>query len=603
MHNSTAFVKKTKLLFCVCLLFCATTFVNAQNAKIEELKLRLQHAKHDTTRVITLYKLGAHFNSLGEYKTALTYINQSIKLGESINFASGCAGAYNNAGVSYYYLGNYTEALKNYLEALKFSKKAGNKTVIANTSINIGIIYAIQKEYAKATLYFEIASKVLVEINDTKALGELYANLGSLYAEQRKYNEALNNNTLALKYYKEWGSEEGIINTYNNIGSVYKSQGDYKKALNYHTDALNLAAEINDKTGLSNSNIMIGEIYNLQNKPVEAINYIKKGLALAKEIESLSAMTEAYKFLSEAYTKEKKYNEALISFQNYMLFKDSIFNEENTKKMVQLQMQFDFDQKEAATKAKQAVKDAIAKEEIQQQKIVILAIILGSGILILVLLLWINKRKAKHNLEVNKLENKTLRSQLNPHFIFNALASIQKYMNEHPELAENYLAKFGKLMREVLENSEKDYITLEDEFAMLKNYMDLEKLRISIGFDYEFIIDENTDVEEIQIPPLLLQPIIENAIWHGVANGNAKGSILISVILKNSVLYIEIENKNDNYAANGKAYEENIAKRKSFGLQIVKERLALLSKEKRKSSNLEMIQTTQGMIVKILIPF
>jgi LytS/YehU family sensor histidine kinase len=81
------------------------------------------------------------------------------------------------------------------------------------------------------------------------------------------------------------------------------------------------------------------------------------------------------------------------------------------------------------------------------------------------------------------------------------LASIQKYMNEHPELAENYLAKFGKLMREVLENSEKEYITLEDEFDMLKNYMDLEKLRVSNGFDYEFIIDENIDVEEIQIPP------------------------------------------------------------------------------------------------------
>jgi tetratricopeptide (TPR) repeat protein len=171
MHNSTAFVKKTKLLFCVCLLFCATTFVNAQNAKIEELNLRLQHAKHDTTRVITLYKLGAHYNSLGEYKTSLLYNKRAIQLGESIHFASGCAGAYNNAGINYFYLGNYTDALKNYLKALKYSEEVKNKAVIANTSINIGIIYAIQKEYANATQYFEKASKVLVEINDTKALG------------------------------------------------------------------------------------------------------------------------------------------------------------------------------------------------------------------------------------------------------------------------------------------------------------------------------------------------------------------------------------------------------------------------------------------------
>jgi sensor histidine kinase YesM len=596
-------VKKNKLLLLVYLLFCTAIITFAQNAKIEELKLRLNNAKHDTTRVITLYKLGVHFNSLGEYRTALSYINQSIQLGEAIHFASGCAGAYNNAGVSYFYLGNYTEALKNYLKALKYSKEAGNKVVTANTSINIGIIYAIQKEYAKATQYFEIASKVLVEINDTKALGELYANLGSLYAEQGKYNKALNSNTLALKYYNEWGASEGILNTYNNIGSIYKSLGNYSKALQYHTDALKLAAASKDKTGMAASNIMMGEIYNLQNKPADAVFHLKNGLSVAKETGNLSAITDAFRNLSEVNTKEKEYKEALTNYQNYVLFKDSIFNEENTKKIVALQMQFDFDQKEAKTKAQQAIKDAIAKQEIQQQKIIILAVILGSGILLLVLLLLINKRKARHNLEVNKLENKTLRSQLNPHFIFNALASIQKYMNEHPELAENYLAKFGKLMREVLENSEKEYICLEDEFVMIKNYMDLEKLRVKNGFDYEFIIDEKIDVEEIQIPPLLLQPIIENAIWHGVAKGNSKGSILITTTLKDDVVYIEIENKNDTYAANGKASEENIAKRKSFGLQIVKERLALLSKEKRKSSNLEIIPTQYGMKVKILLPF
>ena len=600
---SAAFVKKNKFLLFVYLLFCTPIITFAQNAKIEELKLRLKNAKHDTTRVITLYKLGVHFNSLGEYRTALSYINQSIQLGEAIHFASGCAGAYNNAGVSYFYLGNYTEALKNYLKALKYSKDAGNKVVIANTSINIGIIYAIQKEYAKATQYFEIASKVLVEINDTKALGELYANLGSLYAEQGKYSEALNNNTLALKYYNEWGSTGGILNTYNNIGSIYKSLGNYQKALQYHTDALKLATESEDKTGLANSNIMIGEIYNLQNKPVDAIIYLKNGLSLAKETGNLSGVTDAFRNLSEVNTKEKEYKEALTNYQNYVLFKDSIFNEENTKKMVQLQMQFDFDQKEAKTKVQQAIKDAIAKEEIQQQKIVILAIILGSGILLLVLLLLINKRKARHKLEVNKLENKTLRSQLNPHFIFNALASIQKYMNEHPELAENYLAKFGKLMREVLENSEKEYITLEDEFAMLKNYMDLEKLRIKNGFEYEFVLGENVDVEEIHIPPLLFQPIIENAIWHGVANGNAKGNIIISTSLKEGVLLIEIENKNEGYSSNNRISEENFVKRKSFGLQIVQERLSLLSKEKGKKSNLEMIPTSQGMKVKILIPY
>ncbi len=131
----------------------------------------------------------------------------------------------------------------------------------------------------------------------------------------------------------------------------------------------------------------------------------------------------------------------------------------------------------------------------------------------------------------------------------------------------------------MLKNSEKDYITLEDEFAMLKNYMDLEKLRVSNGFDYEFIIDENTDVEEIQIPPLLLQPIIENAIWHGVAIGNAKGNIIISARLIDEVLMIEIENNNEEYVAISTS-EANMEKRKSFGLQIVEGEISTTIKRK-----------------------
>jgi LytS/YehU family sensor histidine kinase len=270
--------------------------------------------------------------------------------------------------------------------------------------------------------------------------------------------------------------------------------------------------------------------------------------------------------------------------------------------MLQAQIKYEFDKKEAAIKSKQAIKDAIAKEKIQQQKIIILTVILGSGLLLFGLLYFINRRRAKHAYEVNKLENKTLRSQLNPHFIFNALASIQKYMNEHPEKAENYLAKFGKLMREVLENSEKEFISLEEEFDMLKNYMDLEKLRVKNGFNYQFNIHENIDVEEVKLPPLLLQPIVENAIWHGVANDEGKGEIIINVGLEEESIKFEIENKSEFEKQHEIAIPES-GKRKSFGQQIVRERLNLLSKEKGKKCHLEMLSTPQGMKAIVLIPY
>jgi tetratricopeptide (TPR) repeat protein len=597
------FVKKKNILLVCLIIICLSTMAIGQNAKIDELKLRLKNAKHDTTRVITLYKLAVHSNYIGEYKEALLYANQSIKLGEKIHFSSGCAGAYNNAGVTYFFLGKYPEALNHYHKALKYSKEALNKNVIAQSTMNVGIVYAVQKNYNKAFQYFKRAEKVLQEIDDKQALIDLYSNMGSLYYEEGNYKEALKYDFLAIKLYEETGIIQQKLVVLNNMADIYIKEGNFIEAFKFANEALQCGQITEDKNGIATTFILMGEIYFQQNNLSKANHYYNDALKIAQEIGSLKLLSDVYQKLSLLFASQNNDKAAFYNYKKYIIYRDSIFSQENTQQLVQLQMQYSFDEKESLAKAKQQIKDARANEEIQKQRLLKTAIGAGAALVLLIFLLLTNRRKAKYELQVNKLENKTLRSQLNPHFIFNALASIQKYMNEHPELAENYLAKFGKLMREVLEYSEKDYITLEEEFAMLKNYMDLEKLRISNGFDYEFINDENIDVEEIQIPPLLLQPIIENAIWHGVANGNSKGSILISTDLKDDILLIEIENKNEGYTANGKTSEENIAKRKSFGLQIVKERLALLSKEKSKSSKIEMTATKQGMKVKILIPF
>ena len=132
--------------------------------------------------------------------------------------------------------------------------------------------------------------------------------------------------------------------------------------------------------------------------------------------------------------------------------------------------------------------------------------------------------------------------------------------------------------------------------------MDLEKLRVKNGFDYEFLINENIDIESLHIAPLLLQPIIENAIWHGLANAELKGKIIISTEVNNSFLILSIENNSDGYKVAKIITNDTVVKRKSFGLQIVKERLKLISKEKRKKSNLTISPTSMGMIVNLSIP-
>lgn len=553
------------------------------------------------------YKKGAAeaYNSLGviyymkrDFTTAIEKYKTALKIRKEIKDKKGTAASYNNIGNVQFAQGNYPLALENYLTSLKIKEEIKDKQGIADANVNLGNVYNMQGDFKEALKYYLVCLKMNKEIGDKEGLENIYVNLGTLYMALRNTTEAANAYFSCLKIAEELGDKNTMSDCYNNLGVVYYFTGDIKAEMETYQSALKIKEELGDKSGIATAYINIGGIYTRQKKFREAFVMMNKALTIAKEIESLTTVNECYHALIEVDSALGNFKQAFEHQKLYMLTRDSLVNDEKTKKIMSLQMQYDFDKKEAAIKAEQDVKNAVAKQKHNQ---VIMFLLMGIGIVVSIMLLFINRRKAKHALEVNKLENKTLRSQLNPHFIFNALASIQKYMNEHPELAENYLAKFGKLMREVLENSEKDYIALEEEFSMLKKYMDLEKLRVTNGFDYEFIIDETTDAESIQIPPLLLQPIVENAIWHGVANASSKGKITIRVSSNNEFLTVEIENNSDK--AGSKSKDEIMLKRKSFGLQIVKDRLTLLFKDKRKKGSMQMQPKDDGMTVSLVMPY
>ena len=187
-----------------------------------------------------------------------------------------------------------------------------------------------------------------------------------------------------------------------------------------------------------------------------------------------------------------------------------------------------------------------------------------------------NKQRKLSN---NLLALKSLRSQMNPHFIFNALNSVNSFISSNDERAANrYLTDFSTLMRSVLENSEEDFIPLEKEIELLKLYLKLEHSRFEDKFDYQFIIDKNVQINDFKIPPMLLQPYVENAVWHGLRYKKDKGLLLVEIKQKDSeTLEIII---NDNGIGRKKSKElksKNQQKRKSKGMQNIKQRIAILN--------------------------
>ena len=233
------------------------------------------------------------------------------------------------------------------------------------------------------------------------------------------------------------------------------------------------------------------------------------------------------------------------------------------------------------------------------------------GILVLIFNRYkINLKKSKYLLQKHtiEIENKLLRSQMNPHFIFNALYSIQSFVAKNQsELAVSHLSNFATLMRAILHNSGKSFISLDKELETIELYLKLEKLRFENRFDYTIDIPADLDLEFIQIPPMLVQPFIENSIIHGFSNKKEKGKLAISFKeIDNLHLLCEVSDDGIGRKKSKLLKKNNNTKHKSMGLDITQKRLELLNNELETQGKITIRdldkENKAGTIVEIFIP-
>jgi hypothetical protein len=201
----------------------------------------------------------------------------------------------------------------------------------------------------------------------------------------------------------------------------------------------------------------------------------------------------------------------------------------------------------------------------------------------------IEKKMLSIEKQIFDLEQKALRLQMNPHFIFNSLNAIQNFVIiNDTDKAVNYLAKFSHLMRMILANSIQSYIPLKDELKALTYYMDLEKLRFDDKFEYTIKLDPSIDTEFIEVPPMLLQPYVENAIIHGIVHVEGKGNLLIEMKKKRDTLICIIEDNGIGREKATKLREQSGIKRKPRGMMITQERLDILSKQRKRGFSVKV---------------
>jgi len=555
--------------------------------------LEIKARQKDTVRMIKILRnIGISYQDLGDYQKAAEFYEQALTLSESIRDSAGMIHVLFSIADAYTSELNFRKSVETSMNALRIAELTGDRFIISSCLGNLSITFGMMEDYEKALSYQKQSLSYLDTLKNKREVAASFSNIGLIYKKMEALDSAEVYYYRSLRIKKEIGELNSLAIIYDNIGSLYVARKQYQKALEIYLEALQLT----EKHHLMGDQLLlvtdIGEVYYLMKNYPEASRYLQMGWALLDR----GANTELSMRLFENLYRLKKetgaWKEAVFFGQKYYGLKDSLFALEKQKELHEIETRYQTEKKENEIRlltSEQEFKDA----RIAQQRMIQLTL---GGIIILFIVVAtllfsrfrLRQQNLRSRLEKEKLETegKLLRSQMNPHFIYNSMNSVQSFISSNESLkAMSYLSKFGQLTRDVLEHSRKDFITLEEEIESLTLYIELESLRLNKPVTYSIITDEAIDRESVLIPPMMIQPFVENAFKHGLSQAQGDGLIDLYFTIKRDHLICSITDNGIGRQASAALWDETY---RSLGLQITGERLEDLRRKTKSNAKFEI---------------
>lgn len=538
------------------------------------------------------YTLSEFNMKIGEYNSAVLNSSRAREIYSQYSDWDKMYKALIITGKSYSALGNYNEAEDNFKKASSLASKGSKNKAWLEAEYELANIKYIQGKYDRAE---KILNHIRGEANARKLhdlvaqidilLAEIYESRGDFSKAIDHYGNARDNafqnsNTTVLNEsnkrmvenfegYSDVTTDDFILQSLDEAGTYFEQE----------KDTLALV-----ENGLQKADFYINS--GDYDAAAEALNY---SYNLSEISGNLDFQQDASKKLFDVYQQSNKNSEAVIAYQNYVNILDSVnvVNEQKKTKSNQEQLALrnvekQIDVLERERQLDQQTITLLEKEQglnekaLKQQRI--LLYVLGFILIFFLIVSVIVYRNTQAKKRAHQLLYlKSLRAQMNPHFIFNSLNSVNNYISKSNERAANkYLAKFSRLMRQVLEHSQVEFISLGNEIEILQLYIELEHERFKDKFNYTFDVDNSINQEEYSIPPMLVQPFIENAIWHGLRYKQTPG--LLNIKFSNAEDHIAIS-ISDNGIGRAKSKElktTNQKKHNSSGMRNVENRMEMI---------------------------
>ena len=557
-----------------------------------------------------LNNIGITFYTQGMLDSALVYYGKSIEIDQKRGDNSRLASSLNNMSIIYSIQGRYSEALEINNKILNIRTKENQRNKIAQINQNIGILYNQMEKYQKALVYHEKALEIYRDLKDKLSTAKVLNSIGNTLIELNRLEDGIDYLNEALILSEETNNNDVLIMSHNSIGKIRIQMNEFQAALMHFHSALELSEQLNDQRNIGIAHINIGNVQYLLGNYKKSLEHTLLGREIADELDMLVEQRDASQILSQVYAKLGKYDKAFEFHQKFKTYSDSLFNKEKIEKIAQIEYEFKFQKEKEIFNAKEQKLtkkvESTSKDLEKSQNRLLWGVVLFLAILLVAVMIIFQMRirNVKSKSENSLLEQKLLRSQMTPHFIFNSLSVLQgMILNKEEVKANQYLSKFSRLLRVTLEISREKMTPLSQELLALEHYVALQNLESDKSLEYQVNIDDKVQLDEVLIPPMLIQPFIENAIEHGFTNESFDKKIELFIHFKEKDLYCIIR---DNGIGVEATKRETSNQKKSLATSITKERIQLLSKEMKTSGSIEIcdrkIRNEQGTEVTLVIP-
>ncbi len=521
-------------------------------ADIYFAKREIQPALDDMQRVLEILKIDRDVKSIGK--------------------------ANNFIGLILHYGGQFSKSIQTYQENIQYLKQHNMYEMLPVTYYGLSNVYRTTQDYEEQRKNLFLMADAALKVGDDHYAARAYWYLGDIGMEiDSNFSYAIELYKKSLTHYETMQDSSMISFMLLRIGWNHYLNKELDEALDYFFYSLEYSIPINRLTSITNAYGNIGTIYRDKKDYDKAIKFYKKSIEYSYKAKDWYNLSWLHLDMSQMNRDQGNYK---LAYENHVLhkkFSDSVEMKKYNEGLADARTRYEAERAEKELE--------LVSLKLDQQKyltygfagLVFLAIIIGL-LVFRQTRMSAKRRISEMNHKISEITQKNLRQQMNPHFIFNTLNSIQYYMYQHDKIStNNYLTKFSLLMRKTLENSQHTSIPIKDELDALELYLELEALRFKEKFEYSIRVDDEIDTVILKIPTMLIQPYVENSISHGLVNKEGKGFVNVDLTLDDDRLVCTIEDNGIGRKAAIEIKNQKKGNHNSLGTKITESRLNLVN--------------------------